>query len=189
MVASGTWTRTEIDGAVRRPLQTFSDDRGALSEFWRASLTDGLHRARFVQANLSRSRAGVLRGMHFHRRQADLWTPIEGRALVALVDLRRKGTAASPASPADAFELGTGESLFIPPLVAHGFYALTELVLVYLVTEEFDGSDELGFAWNDPDAAIPWSAERPILSERDLRNPPLRTALANLRQTSDPPAR
>ena len=49
------------------------DERGAFAELWRASATRLLSAEKFVQANLSRSRPGVLRGMHFHRRQADLW--------------------------------------------------------------------------------------------------------------------
>jgi len=71
--------------------------------------------------------------------------------------------------------------------VAHGFLALEPLELVYLVTNEFDGTDELGFAWDDQLAGVPWPAVpgtpdgRPILSERDRSNPPLRELVARLR--------
>jgi hypothetical protein len=57
-------------------------------ELWRASLTDQLGNERFVHGNMSRSRAGVLRGMHFHERGADVWVLLEGLALAATTDLR-----------------------------------------------------------------------------------------------------
>jgi dTDP-4-dehydrorhamnose 3,5-epimerase len=57
--------------------------------------------------------------------------------------------------------------VYIPPGVAHGFYAVTELDLIYWVTHYFDNTDEHGVQWNDPTAEVPWRVERPILSERD----------------------
>jgi dTDP-4-dehydrorhamnose 3,5-epimerase len=65
-------------------------------------------------------------------------------------------------------------TLFIPPGVAHGFAALTELDLVYWVTRYFDGSDEHGVAWNDPTLAVPWEVDDPLLSARDAAAEPLR---------------
>lgn len=118
--------------------------------------------------------------MHFHRRQADLWLVAEGEALVAAADLRQ--TDASGARPAiETHELKAGDAIFLPELVAHGFYARTALTLIYLVTNEFDGSDEQGFAWDDPLAAIAWDDLDPILSDRDRSNPDLATALTTAR--------
>ena len=191
------WTGAALDGVLRRSAPVHADARGAFSEIWRASLTDPLGGETFVQANLSRSQAGVLRGMHFHRRQVDLWTVIEGRALVALADLRAlvegPGGAGGPevvgrlggagvdgvvGRPAvETFELAPGDAVYIPRLVAHGFYALESMAMIYLVSNEYDGSDEQGFAWNDPAAAIPWPDVEPILSDRDRSNPPLAEAL------------
>jgi dTDP-4-dehydrorhamnose 3,5-epimerase len=141
----------------------------------------------FTQANLSTSSAGVLRGLHLHRRQLDHWIVIEGRALVALVDVRplMAGTAERPL--VEVREAPVDSTVTIPAGVAHGFLALEPLELVYLVTNEFDGSDELGFAWDDPLAAIPWPAVagtrdgRPILSDRDRSNPSLGELVARLR--------
>jgi dTDP-4-dehydrorhamnose 3,5-epimerase len=141
----------------------------------------------FTQANLSTSSAGVLRGLHLHRRQLDHWIVIEGRALVALVDVRplMAGTAERPL--VEVREVPVDSTVTIPAGVAHGFLALEPLELVYLVTNEFDGSDELGFAWDDPLAAIPWPAVagtrdgRPILSDRDRSNPSLGELVARLR--------
>jgi len=75
----------------------------------------------------------------------------------------------------------------IPVGVAHGFLALEPLDLLYLVTNEFDSSDELGFAWDDPAVGVPWPSvaatpdQRPILSERDRSNPSLADLVARLR--------
>jgi dTDP-4-dehydrorhamnose 3,5-epimerase len=141
----------------------------------------------FTQANLSTSSAGVLRGLHLHRRQLDHWIVIEGRALVALVDVRPliAGTAERPL--VEVREAPVDSTVTIPAGVAHGFLALEPLELIYLVTNEFDGSDELGFAWDDRLAAVPWPAVagtpdgRPILSDRDRSNPSLGELVARLR--------
>jgi len=63
--------------------------------------------------------------------------------------------------------------LYIPKGVAHGFYAVEDSFMTYLVDEYYDASDELGVRWDDPALGIRWGAESPILSERDARNPPL----------------
>jgi dTDP-4-dehydrorhamnose 3,5-epimerase len=118
--------------------------------------------------------------MHFHRRQWDYWFALSGTAFVALVDLRE----GSPTELVTAsFRLSEDEpaGLFIPPGVAHGFYAETGFAMVYLVDTYFDASDELGVAWDDPGLGIDWPASDPILSERDRRNP----SLADIRR--DPP--
>ena len=177
-------------GAVTRHV----DSRGSFRELWRASAFGpldvalaGLPDAAFAQANLSTSAAGVLRGLHLHRRQADHWIVVAGRALVALVDARPlvAGTASRPL--VELREAGPDATVTVPALVAHGFLALEPLELVYLVTGEYDGSDELGFAWDDPLAAIAWPPApgtpdgRPILSDRDRTNPSLAELVARLR--------
>lgn len=160
-----------------------ADERGSLGELWRAGDFPG---EAFVQANLSTSAAGVLRGLHFHRRQNDLWVVADGRALVALVDVRPMLTGSGEAI-VETRELSPDEWVFIPSGVAHGFLALAPLQLIYLVTNEYDGSDELGFAWDDPAVAVAWPAPpdsadgRPILSGRDAGNPSLAELAVRLR--------
>ena len=61
--------------------------------------------------------------------------------------------------------------IFIPCGVAHGFFAVTEVTLTYLVDNYYDGDDEFGVAWNDPVLALHWGVTEPILSSRDQRNP------------------
>jgi dTDP-4-dehydrorhamnose 3,5-epimerase len=132
------------------------------------------------QANVSRSQARVLRGLHLHRRQADLWAVIEGRPLVALVDTRPQQLGAGPVM-VEMVDAAAGDLIYIPEGVAHGFYAREPMTLVYLVTNEYDGTDELGFAWDDPEVAVHWPDPEPILSPRDAAAPPLAHLLARLR--------
>jgi dTDP-4-dehydrorhamnose 3,5-epimerase len=161
-----------------------ADTRGSFRELWRAS---DFPDEPFVQANLSTSAAGVLRGLHLHRRQDDLWIVATGRAFVALVDLRPMLDGRSATPGIETRELTADEWVVIPTGVAHGFLALDPLQLVYLVTNEYDGSDELGFAWDDPAVAVDWPPlgatpdGRPITSERDAENPPLADLLDRLR--------
>jgi dTDP-4-dehydrorhamnose 3,5-epimerase len=175
-------------------LNRIRDRRGSFTELWRSSTfgemgpdAAGVADARFVQANLSTSAQGVLRGLHYHRRQLDYWTVVGGRALVALVDVRPVIADGSARAVVETRELGDGETVTIPAGVAHGFLALEPLSLLYLVTNEFDGSDELGFAWDDPAVGVPWPPVpgtpdgRPILSDRDRSNPTLRELVERLR--------
>jgi dTDP-4-dehydrorhamnose 3,5-epimerase len=174
-----------------------ADSRGAFREVWRASAFPALtaeetgspasSEPRFVQANLSSSATGVLRGLHYHRRQLDYWVVAAGRALVALVDVRAVVTGEATRPGVETRELAADDWVVIPTGVAHGFLALEPLELLYLVTNEFDGSDELGFAWDDPQAAVPWPTVpgmpdgRPILSDRDRSNPSLLELIDSLR--------
>ena len=129
----------------------------------------------------------MLRGLHYHRRQLDYWTVAAGRALVALVDVRPV-VEDRGAPEVETRELAADEWVVIPVGVAHGFLALEPLELLYLVTNEYDGSDELGFAWDDPQVGVPWPRlsmtpdGRPILSERDRSNPSLRELVERLRE-------
>ena len=169
-----------------------ADPRGSFRELWRAG---DFPDEPFVQANLSTSTVGVLRGLHLHRRQDDLWIVADGRAFVALVDIRPLLDGSGAAPGVETRELGIDEWVVIPTGVAHGFLALDPLQLVYLVTNEYDGSDELGFAWDDPAVGVPWPTlaatadGRPILSARDGANPPLAELLVRLRDGANDPHR
>jgi len=189
-----------LAGVRYRRIVRHADDRGSFRELWRASEFGSLdpretggtldvaadREPRFVQANVSVSAPGVLRGLHYHRRQLDYWVVLSGRAFVALVDVRAAiETAGAPL--VETRELASDESVVIPAGVAHGFLALERLEVLYLVTNEYDGGDELGFAWNDPAVGVPWPTlsmtddGRPVLSERDRTNPALEELLASLR--------
>ena len=185
-----------IPGVRYGTVQRHADERGAFRELWRESTVRDIEPAhagarqdvepRFVQANLSSSSAGVIRGLHLHRRQLDRWVIGTGRAFVALVDVRPM-LAGGDAPIVETRELDADDWVQIPAGVAHGFMALERVELVYLVTTEYDGSDERGFAWDDPLAAVPWPLPaptpdgEPILSDRDRSNPSLTELVAQLR--------
>ncbi len=165
-----------IAGCRLLPLEAHDDTRGSFTEIFRRSWTPEARE--MVQANLSRSAPGVLRGLHFHLRQSVYWYVVSGTAFVGLVDLR----AGSPTFrrtagfrvEADRERVG----LYLPPGVAHGFCAETEVVLLYLVDAYFTGEDEHGVAWDSAGIAWPVGPAGPVLSERDRANPPLEEVLA-----------
>jgi dTDP-4-dehydrorhamnose 3,5-epimerase len=143
------------------PLRRFEDERGWFVELARAS---GLAKP-WGQTNLSFSRKGVIRGLHYHERgQDDLFACLQGTARVVVLD-RETG---------ETFTADIGDenpvAVYIPGHHAHGFEALTDLLFCYHVTEEYDPSDpdEKAIAWNDPRVAHLWSTSSPILSQRDL---------------------
>lgn len=152
-------------------LQAFADARGRFVETFRKEwFPERLWE--IIQTNRSDSKAGVLRGLHYHNLQVDYWYCPVGTIRVALADVR-------PHSPTykavETVEIGDDNQMgvFIPVGVAHGFVALTDATLTYLVDNYYTGSDELGVAWNDPELAIDWGVDQPILSGRDQQNPRL----------------
>jgi len=182
---SDSWRPRAIPGVLQRTITFHPDERGSFGELWRRSWTvdlgDAPHPSAMAQANLSRSQPGVLRGLHFHRRQADLWIVVDGRPFIALVDLRAAIDGTGP-PVVETVAAVPGDAFYLPAGVAHGFYATDALTLVYLVTNEYDGSDELGFIWSDTEAAVPWPRQDPILSPRDATAPSLAELLAQLRR-------
>lgn len=195
-MSSNAQGESKLAGVRYGSLNLIVDRRGSFAEIWKASAfgeltaeATGQPSARFVQANLSTSAQGVLRGLHYHRRQLDYWNVISGVALVALVDVRPVIADATAHAIVELREMTAGQNVVIPTGVAHGFLALQPLQLLYLVTNEYNGTDELGFAWDDPAVGISWPSisgtpnGRPILSDRDLSNPTLVELVNSLRQT------
>ena len=175
------WKPTAIDGVLRRAITFHPDPRGAFGELWRDDWTAPIGPP-MRQANLSRSSARVLRGLHLHRHQADLWVLAEGNAFIGLVDVRPRLAGTGPAI-VETIDAGAGDALYLPAGVAHGFYARDPITLIYLVTNAYDGSDEHGFVWDDPTVAVPWPDSAPILSERDEAAPDLEALVASLAST------
>ena len=158
----------KIDGVLIAELKEFPDERGRFIETFRQEWFPGA--PSMVQANRSDSKAGVVRALHFHRKQADYWYCPRGRIFVALYDLRRSSPTHGTAWH---LEIGEGAELgvYIPPGVAHGFQALTDATLTYLVDQAYDASDEFGVVWDDPDIGMPWPIASTELSDRDKQNP------------------
>ena len=145
---------------TRHPLRLHEDGRGWFVELARQS---GLPKP-VKQANLSRSRKGVIRGLHYHERgQDDLFVCLEGMARVVVLDRESGETFTEDIGDANPV------AIYVPGIHAHGYEALTDCLFFYLVTEEYDPAnpDEHGLAWDDPRVAHLWSTSSPILSERD----------------------
>lgn len=158
-----------IDGVHVVHLRPFADARGRFVETFRKSWFP--QRAwDIIQTNRSESRAGVLRGLHYHFHQVDYWHLIAGRIRVGLADIRRDSPTYR-ATQVIELEADTPTGVYIPTGVAHGFYAITDATLVYIVDNYYSGEDELGVAWNDPALGVDWGVESPQLSGRDAENP------------------
>ena len=149
-----------VEGIQVFPLKRFEDERGWFLELRRDSKLP----QPTVQTNLSFSRKGVIRGLHYHARgQDDLFACLQGMARVVVLD-RESG---------ETFAVDIGDenplAVYIPGRHAHGFEALSDLLFCYHVTQEYDPSDpdEHGIPWNDPRVKHLWSTQSPILSERD----------------------
>jgi dTDP-4-dehydrorhamnose 3,5-epimerase len=150
-----------MNGVEVIPLRKFEDERGWFVELARASR---LPRP-WGQTNVSFSRRGVIRGLHYHERgQDDLFACLQGTARVVVLD-RESGETLT-------VDIGDDNlvAVYIPGHHAHGFEALTDLLFCYHVTEEYDPADpdEYAVPWNDPRVAHLWSTQTPVLSQRDL---------------------
>ena len=145
---------------IRIALARHEDERGFFMELMRAGTLPKPVR----QANLARSRRGVIRGLHYHERgQDDLFCCLEG--MVRVVVLNR--------DTGETFTEDIGDenpvALYVPGIHAHGYEALTDCLFCYFVTEEYDPADpdEQGLSWDDPRVKHLRSTDAPILSTRD----------------------
>ena len=176
-----TIRRGALAGLLIIERETRGDSRGFFRETLRmdeleAALGEG---PKFVQENHSRSVQGSLRGLHAENWEKLIYVP-HGEVFTAIADIR-------PGSPtfgkSETFRLGESNrsKVFIPRRMAHGFCVLSdEADYVYQVTAYYDGTDNLAVAWDDPDLAIPWPIENPMLSEKDQHNPTLRELFPEL---------
>jgi dTDP-4-dehydrorhamnose 3,5-epimerase len=149
-----------IPGIVRVPLRRFEDERGWFMELRRESQLPKPTR----QTSVVFSRRGTIRALHYHERgQDDLFACVQGMARVVVLDRDTD----------EVFTEDIGDdnpvAIYIPGRCAHGYEALTDMLFVYHVTEEYDPDDpdEHGVPWNDPRVKHLWSTRSPILSERD----------------------
>ena len=162
-------TDSDIIAGVRIVVpEIHGDQRGLFIETYRRNwFPDGRE---MVQANRANRQLGAIVGLHYHLHQADYWYVPFGTARVVLHDLREGGPTDGATQALDL----SGDNhvgVFIPPGVAHGFAALTEMTITYLVDGYYNPADELGVAWNDPAVDADWGVTDPILSARDQSNP------------------
>ncbi len=155
----------------------FRDERGFFLESFQchryqaAGIPDN-----FVQDNQSRSRKGVLRGLHFQilRPQAQIVTVMHGRIFDVAVDLRLNSSTFGAWFGAVLSEDGPRQ-MYMAPGFAHGFCVLSDVADVhYKVSRIYDHTDEGGVLWNDPDIGVDWPVDTPNVAARDAAYPKLR---------------
>lgn len=153
--------------------RVFGDQRGFFVEAYHEDRYREMGiRERFVQDNHSRSRRGVLRGLHYQliQPQGKLVRVTHGQVFDVAVDIRR-------GSPTFGRWVGVilddleHRQMYIPPGFAHGFCVLSEEAdFLYKCTDYYHPQSEQGIAWDDPDIAIEWPLSEVVLSEKDSRN-------------------
>jgi len=172
---------TGIEGLLIIEPKLFRDARGFFLESFQCERYSSLGlNIPFVQDNFSRSKYGVLRGLHFQktRPQGKLVTCLNGQILDVVVDLR-KDSVTYGQSFSCILESEKKTQLWIPPGFAHGFIVLSETAdFFYKCTDYYSPEDETGILWNDPDLNIDWLIDHPIISDKDLSLPSLREILA-----------
>ena len=168
---------TELDGVLVIEPKSFGDARGFFLETFQVERYRKLAGIDlpFVQDNHSRSRRGVLRGLHAQRQhpQGKLVRVARGEVFDVAVDI-------NPASKTFGTWVGVTLSdenhrqLWIPPGYAHGFVVLSEVAdFEYKCTELYHPKDEIGLIWNDPEVGIDWPIRNPVISDKDARLPTL----------------
>ena len=156
------YIKTAIEGVYLIQPQVFGDERGYFFEAWREQdFTEHVGPVHFVQDNESKSRRGVLRGLHYQRgqwSQAKLVRVISGRVLDVVVDLRRQSKTFGQYFMAELSD-ENHKMLFIPRGFAHGFLVLSEeAVFTYKVDNAYAPQAEASIKWDDKDLNIAWPA-------------------------------
>jgi dTDP-4-dehydrorhamnose 3,5-epimerase len=167
---------TPLAGLLLVKPDVFGDERGFFQETWnlRRYTEAGLDR-HFVQDNLSLSRKGILRGLHFQNPgpQGKLVYVLQGEVFDVAVDVR----ADSPTFGQWYGAILSAENhhqLFVPEGFAHGFCVTSETALfAYKCTDFYNPKAEFSLLWNDPDIGIDWPIKNPELSEKDNNGQPL----------------
>ncbi len=174
--------QTSLPGVVIIEPKVFSDERGFFMESFNSSdFKDAGLPTEFVQDNHSRSVQGVLRGLHYQHPswQGKVVRVLVGKVFDVAVDIRRT-------SPNFGHWFGmeltsdNHKQLYIPPGFAHGFCVLSPVAeMIYKTTKGYEAKEDAGILWNDPDVAIEWPIDNPILSPKDA-NAPRFSELPNL---------
>lgn len=153
----------------------FGDERGYFYEGWNAARFDALGLpSAFVQHNVSRSRRGVLRGLHYQwpgNVQGKLVSVLEGEVYDVAVDIRR-GSPSFGRHAAAILSAANKRHFWIPEGFAHGFVVLSdEAVFTYLCTAPYDRDSDNSLRWDDPQLAIDWPLAEVALSPKDAAAP------------------
>ncbi len=177
---------TAISGVLLLEPVVREDERGCFFETYRQDVLDALigGAVRFVQDNRSRSRRGVLRGLHYQlppRAQGKLVQVVDGEIYDVAVDLRRE-SATFGQWVGEVLSAGNRRQMWIPPGFAHGFYVLSAQAEVFYKTSDYySPAHERCIAWDDPELAIAWPlAGMPLMSPRDRSAQTFREGIAEM---------
>jgi len=164
------FSESALPGVIVVEPDVHGDERGFFLETWhRDKYARGGIGATFVQDNHSRSKRGILRGLHMQLRfpQGKLVRVVEGEVFDVAVDVRR-GSPCFGQHVAMRLSAARFTQLWVPPGFAHGFLVTSDAAqFEYKCTELYHPEDEITIAWNDPDLAIPWPVSEPLLSPKD----------------------
>lgn len=167
----------DIPGLVIIEPKVFGDARGYFMETWNQQrYRDAGFDWNFVQDNISVSRRGILRGLHFQnpKGQGKLVYALQGEVFDVAVDLRKS----SPTFGRWHGLILSAENkrqFFVPAGFAHGFAVLSETAMfAYKCTEFYTPQNEMALLWNDPEVGVQWPLEAPQLSDKDARGVRLR---------------
>jgi len=175
-------SKCDIEGLAILEPKVFGDSRGFFLELWSQPRFEaaGLP-ADFQQDNMSYSRRGILRGLHYQNPnpQGKLITVLEGEVFDVAVDLRRSSKTFGKWHSL----ILSGENkkqFYLPPGFAHGFQVLSEAALFfYKCSQPYSPKDEMSVRWDDPALAIPWPLKDPVLSDKDRKGLLLRDVPAD----------
>ena len=180
------FTPTPLSGLMVIEPKVFSDNRGFFMEYYnKEGYAENGFNETFIQDNHSRSKKGVVRGMHYQihpHPMGKLVKVVRGKIFDAGIDIRK----GSPTFGKWYGEILSGENhkmLYFPPGFAHGFLCLEDNTeVVYKSTGMFDAASERAIIWNDPEVGIKWplnEVKEVIVSEKDQKHPSLKDAETN----------
>jgi len=157
--------------------KVFTDDRGYFFETWNSKRYEqaGIP-GPFVQDNISYSKKGILRGLHFQQPQSQgkLIQVLSGQVVDVVVDIR-VGSPTYGQWHSEVLSESSHTQMYVPPGFAHGYCVTSEAALFsYKCTDFYNPATEHGIIWNDPDIGIEWPLAQPVLSAKDAVYPRLK---------------
>ncbi len=165
-------TATELEGVIIFEPRVFTDERGWFVETWSGKRYEEAGvKGSFCQDNLSFSKKGIVRGLHYQypHPQGKLVSVVSGEVYDVAVDIR-VGSPTFGKYEGVTLSEDNHRQLYIPPGFAHGFCAMSETAkFAYKCTAYYDAECEGGIIWNDPDIGIAWPVEAPLLSDKDAK--------------------
>ncbi len=165
---------TKLAGVLVLEPDVFSDERGFFLEIWNSARYENVGiQGPFVQDNISFSKRGVLRGLHFQypQSQGKLTQVLSGEVVDIAVDIR-VGSPTFGRWVSEVLSDVNHRQIYISPGFAHGYCVTSETAIFsYKCTDFYNPATEKGIIWNDPDLNIDWPIKEPILSPKDKEYP------------------